>query len=183
MTENVADRYRRRAADFAATVAAVPPGRWNSPSPCEGWSATDLLTHVIDTQGMFLRLIGRDLAPGPAVSDEPLAAFLQASGQTQRNLDDPATAALEFDGYLGRTTYSAAVDRFLSFDLAVHRWDLGTAAGLDVQLDPSDIHDLQLAVADFGETLQTSGACGPPLDVAHDADDQTRLLASLGRRA
>jgi len=33
------------------------------------------------------------------------------------------------------------------------------------------------------EALRADGMFGPPVDVPDDADDQTRLLAFLGRRA
>src|SRR5690606_40505201 len=35
---DIAERYDRLAADFAATIAAVPDDRWGAPSPCEGWT-------------------------------------------------------------------------------------------------------------------------------------------------
>ncbi len=41
------------------------PRRWDSPSPCEEWTARDVVGHVVETQGMFLGLVGRELAdPG-----------------------------------------------------------------------------------------------------------------------
>ena len=33
----------------------------------------------------------------------------------------------------------------------------------------------------FGEALRQSGVCGPPVEVAANADDQTKLLVLLGR--
>ncbi|MDQ4020345.1 MAG: maleylpyruvate isomerase family mycothiol-dependent enzyme [Actinomycetota bacterium] len=38
---------------FAAKIAAVPDDRWASPSPCEGWTARDVVRHVIDSQEML----------------------------------------------------------------------------------------------------------------------------------
>jgi hypothetical protein len=33
----------------------------------------------------------------------------------------------------------------------------------------------------LGDNLRQSGVCGPAVEVADDADEQTRLLAFLGR--
>ena len=49
MTET-SQRYARLADAFAAKIAAVPDDRWACPSPCEGWTARDVVRHVIDSQ-------------------------------------------------------------------------------------------------------------------------------------
>lgn len=187
MTETIADRFRRRTATFADTVAAVPEDRWSSPSPCEEWTAVDVVRHVVDTQGMFAGFVGRELEPGPSVQDDPLAAVTAATGQTQTALDDPARATEEFDGFAGRSSFQDAVDRFLAFDLVVHRWDLARAAGLPDDIPAEDLAALQVAVAamteQMSEAMRGPGAFGPELEPPADADDQTRLLAFIGRRA
>jgi uncharacterized protein (TIGR03086 family) len=68
-------------------------------------------------------------------------------------------------------------------DLVVHRWDLARATGGDEHIDDADIARLTEAAAGFGEMIRSPGVCGPELAVADDADDQTRLLAFLGRQA
>ena len=35
-------------------VVVVPDGRWTNPSPCEGWSARDVVRHLVDVHGHFL---------------------------------------------------------------------------------------------------------------------------------
>ena len=52
-------------------------------SPCEGWSARDVVAHVVDTQRAFLEqhgLHGQDLDAGP----EPDLADPAAAWRTQR---------------------------------------------------------------------------------------------------
>jgi uncharacterized protein (TIGR03086 family) len=183
MDETIADRYRRRARLFTDTVAAVAPDRWSSPSPCEDWNARQVLAHVVESQGMFERLVGREPVTVPPVEDDPLGAWETARDQVQADLDDPGAAGVEFDGYFGRTTFAEAVDRFLSFDLVVHRWDLARAAGLPDEIPPDDVAAVQAAAEAMGDALRSPGAAGPPLDPPPGADAQTRLLAFLGRRA
>jgi uncharacterized protein (TIGR03086 family) len=182
MTE-IADRYRRLSDAFAATVAAVPDDRWSSPSPCEDWDARALVGHVVNAQGMFLGFIGEELGDIPTVDDDPTAAWDAARGKVQSALDDPARADREFDGFLGRSSFSAAVDRFLSCDLVVHRWDLARATGQDDTIEPADAARVLEIARGFGDAFRSPGAFGPEVPVAADADVQTRMLAFCGRAA
>ena len=181
MTE-VAERYRRLADAFSAKVAAVPDDRWASPSPCPGWAARDVVRHVIDTQGMFLGFVGRELGDIPSVDDDPVAAWTAARAVVQGDLEDPERASAGFDGFTGRTTFEAAVDGFLCFDLVVHGWDLARAAGLDEGMDPDEVVRVRRRAESFGDAMRSPQAFGPELESPAGADEQDRLLAFLGRR-
>lgn len=177
------ERYRRLSAAFADTIRAVPVDRWSSPSPCEGWSARDVVRHVVDTQGLFLGFVGRSLGDVPSVDDDPAAAWDHARAVVQADLDDPGRAAAAFQGALGTTTFEAAVDRFLCGDLVVHRWDLGVAAGLDVRLDPADMAHIREGMGPLADRMRGPGVFGPEVEPPADADEQARFLAWLGRTA
>jgi uncharacterized protein (TIGR03086 family) len=180
---DIADRYRQKAEEFAAVVAAVPPERWSAPSPCEGWTARDIVRHVIDSHGLFLGFVGRTLPEGPSVDDDPAGAFATARATVQADLDDPERAGEEFEGLTGRRSFASGVDRFLSGDLVMHRWDLGQAAGIPVELTAEEITRGWEDFEAFGDMARRPGAFGPALDPPEGADDQTRLLAHAGRRA
>lgn len=182
-TAAVADRHRTLAEAFGATIAAVPADRWESPSPCVKWTARDVVRHLVDVQSTFLRLVGRELGEVPSVDDDPAAAWRAASAVMQAELDDPVRAAAEFSGYVGRSTLAEAVDRFVCFDLVIHRWDLARAVGLDVRLPPAEVPRLQTVAEDFGVAIRDHGVCGAALTPPAGADEQTRLLAYLGRQA
>jgi uncharacterized protein (TIGR03086 family) len=182
MTE-ISDRYRRLTATFADTIAAVPADRWSSPSPCEGWSALDVLQHVVDTQSLFRGFVGLEPTGAPPAADDPLASFRAATAVVQADLDDPAVASTSFQGFLGETTYEAAIDRFANTDLVVHRWDVAKATGVDVRIDAADIDRVCAVAAGLGDTMRSPGAFGPELSVDESADPQTKMLAILGRRA
>jgi uncharacterized protein (TIGR03086 family) len=176
-------RYRRLADQFARTIAEVPEDRWSAPSPCEGWTARDVVRHVVDTHGLFLSLFGRSMPAGPSVDDDPGAAFEHVRGVVQADLEDPERAAVEKDGPFGRRSFASAIDLFLSGDLLIHRWDLGTAAGLEVVFSPAEIERAWADTRTYGEAARQPGVFGPELEAPADADEQTRLLAFLGRRA
>jgi uncharacterized protein (TIGR03086 family) len=180
-TEQIARRIRRLSDRFEALVAAVPEDHWAGPSPCEGWDARDVVRHVVDVHGMMLRSIGRSLGPAPSVDEDPLGALRAARAEVAAVVDDPATAATEYDGFFGRTTISATIDQFLGFDLVVHGWDLARATGQDTTMDPAEVTRLTKQVEGMGDMLRTPGVCGPEVAVPADASPQDKLLGILGR--
>ena len=179
----IADRYRRLSDDVAATVAAVPEDGWGAQSPCEDWTARDVVRHLVETSGMFLGFVGRELGDAPSVEEDPAAAWDHARGRIQAELDDPERATTTFQGFTGETTLEAAVDRFLCTDLVVHRWDLATATGQDVRLDPADMAAVRESMAPMADQMRSPGALGPELTPPPGADEQTAFLAWAGRRA
>jgi uncharacterized protein (TIGR03086 family) len=184
VVSEISDRYRRLAAAFTDTVAGVPADRWSAQTPCDEWDARGLVGHVADSQGLLLGMVGRGLADDrPTVADDPLAAWSSARDTMQGALEDPEVAGTEFDGLMDRSRFDAAVDRFLCFDLVVHRWDLAHATGQDEAIASDDLARLREGMASFGDALHSPGVCGPALDAPDDASEQTKVLAELGRQA
>lgn len=179
----IADRYRRLAAAVTTTVGAVPADRWASPSPCEGWDARDVVRHLVDTQGMFLGFIDASLPAAPTVDEDPHAAWTSASGAVQAALDTPEQATRTYEGFFGTTTFEDAVDRFLVFDLVVHRWDLARATGGDETVSDEDAELVLAGAAGFGDALHSEGVCGPEIPVPAHADQKAKMLAVVGREA
>jgi uncharacterized protein (TIGR03086 family) len=184
----IADRYRVVARGFTERATAVPPAAWDQPSPCEGWVARDIVRHLVEWLPAFLRAgASIDLPGGPPVDDDPIAAWIAMSDGVQAVLDDPATSRREFaHEQAGRHAVDAAIEQFFLPDVLVHTWDLARAAGLDETLERAEVHRL---VAGFDvidpaldSAMRASGQFGARVAVAHDADEQTRLLAFMGRR-
>jgi uncharacterized protein (TIGR03086 family) len=173
------DDYLTNADRFSAVVDAA--GDWTAPSPCEGWTARDVLDHVVDSQRDFL--VKRDLDPGPRPEGEPRRVWAAHLDGVRRVVADDAVVAAEYDGYFGRTSIADTLANFYGFDLVAHRWDLGRALGQEVRWTEDEMDRLEKAMAGFGDALYSEGVCKPALDVAADADRQTRLLAKMGRRA
>lgn len=178
----IADRYRSLAADLTTRIAAVPADRWDSPSPCEGWTARDVLHHLLEAHRTLPAMAGVIVPAGPSADDDPLGAWEAARDGVQAVLDDPAQAHREFDGLLGPTTVQESLDRFLCLDLLVHGWDIARATGTDEHLDPAEVDRVYTDALALGDTIRRPEVCGPPVPVPADADPQTRLLAHLGRR-
>jgi uncharacterized protein (TIGR03086 family) len=178
-----ADRYRELAEQFTRKVTSVPADRWGNPSPCEGWTALDVVRHIIDTQRQIVTVVGLDLPPGPSVDEDPAKAWTATRDAMQAVLDKPELGGREYDGLFGRTSLSATVSTFHCFDLIVHGWDLSRAAGLDEFIPEEQLTWVDDVAHQQGEMIRADGACGPAIQVGEDADNQTRVLAFLGRDA
>jgi uncharacterized protein (TIGR03086 family) len=181
---DIADRYRRNAALFTSRVEAVPAGQWDAQSPCDEWVARDVVGHVVNSSGMFLGFVGQELPAGPSADDDPLGAWTNARDAIQAGLDDPAVAQAEFEGFTGTSTFEQGVNRFLCPDLVVHTWDLARATGLDETLPADEVAATMEGLSGFDEKMMRQpGVFGPAVETPAGADEQTKLLAFLGRRA
>ncbi|HTN79708.1 MAG TPA: TIGR03086 family metal-binding protein [Acidimicrobiales bacterium] len=179
----ISDRYRRLAAGVTSTVEQVPPGKWSAQSPCEEWTALDVLRHLTQTPGIFFGMVGEPGPGVPPVEDDPVAAWKVARDATQAALDDSSIATREYDGFAGKATFENGVDQFICTDLIVHRWDIAKAAGLDDHIDEQDIADVREKMAPMAHLMRNPRAFGPEVEVPAEADEQTKFLAFLGRRA
>jgi uncharacterized protein (TIGR03086 family) len=180
---DIADRYRRAAGRLTALIAAVPPARWDDPSPCEGWSARDVLGHVLDTHRSMPERAGIAFDPWPDPAVDPAGAWASASGQMTALLTDADRAATAYESMFGPTTIGAVIDQFVTFDVIVHAWDIARATGGDTTMDPAEVPAMLAMARDMGDRMRVPGGMGPEVPVADDADDQTKLLGLLGRRA
>ncbi|ASF07385.1 hypothetical protein NBRGN_061_00420 [Nocardia brasiliensis NBRC 14402] len=180
-TLSPADRYRALAQTFTRKVEAVPAADWDAGSPCAEWTARDVLRHVIDSERDIVQMVGLELPPAPSVDDDPAAAWAATRAAVQDILDDPARATREYDGHFGRTNLAATIERFYCFDLVVHGWDIARATGTDATISAADLEWVEGVARSLGDSLRMPGVCGPALDAPADADEQTRVLAFLGR--
>jgi uncharacterized protein (TIGR03086 family) len=177
-----ADRYRTVAAGFTERVEAVQADQWDNQSPCDEWKARDVVAHVVDTQGLFLGMIGREMPPGPTVDDDPVAAWNHARDTTQHALDTPEIAQTEFESpVFGKSTYEQSLARIGVADVLTHTWDLARAVGADEQLDPTEVSRAHEGLKKMGDALRSPKVFGPEVPVSDNADEQTKYLAFTGR--
>ena len=179
----LAERYRKIAGRFTETVKAVPAGAWDSPSPCEGWRARDVVGHLVDwLPAFFFGTWGIEHPSHPSIDEDPVAAWTAVSDTIQAALDDPDVAGAERDTRMGPSTFEQTFDMIGTNDVFLHTWDVARATGLDEDLDPDEVHRLFEGMEPYGDAMRQSGHYGPATEVPDDADEQTRLLAFIGRR-
>jgi uncharacterized protein (TIGR03086 family) len=180
MTDSsVAETYAELAAGMAEVIAVLAPREWDAASPCEGWSARDVLAHLIDTERDYLMGHGLSLPARPDLSD-PAAAWAAHTAAVRALLADPEIPVRPFDGHFGPTTIGAALLQFYGFDLIAHRWDLAAVTGMPYRFTDSELDSLEQSVAGWGEALYMEGIC-KRAESAHGTDRQARVLAALGR--
>jgi uncharacterized protein (TIGR03086 family) len=183
MPTPIAERYAKVADEFTRRVQAVPAGAWDSPAPCEGWVARDVVGHLVEWMpALLVEGWGLTAPAHPSVDEDPAGAWSAIDAAIRGWLADPAVATREADIFPGRFTFEEAVDRFATGDVLVHTWDLARATGLDERLDPDEVHLMYEGMVPMDEVLRQSGQFGPRVLVPDDADEQTKLIAFTGRR-
>ena len=180
----IAERYERVTGLFTERVRGVPEGGWERPSPCEGWTARDVVGHLVDWIPGFFGSQGIVFPPVPSVDDDPVAAWEAVQGTISRALADAATAGREISTPFMTQSFAETVDMIVTGDVFTHTWDLARATGQDEALDPDQLRRMASAMGEMPEeAMRADGMFGPPVDVPADADEQTRFLAYTGRRA
>jgi uncharacterized protein (TIGR03086 family) len=178
-----AEEHRTIAGVFTDRVHGVAAGAWENPAPCDGWVARDVVRHLLEWFPAFLSSgAGIELPTGPLVDEDPLLAWMVHSDGVQALLDDPATQGRVLSNrHVGNVPLDQAVAQFYTNDVFLHTWDLARATGQDERLDHDKCAQLLDGMLPMDEALRASGHYGPRMEVAEDADVQTRLLAFIGR--
>jgi uncharacterized protein (TIGR03086 family) len=172
------ERYDTAAAGFRARLAALRVEDLARPSPCDGWSAGDVVEHAV---GVVVRTAAA-VAPPPDVAGRgALERFDVASADLREKVADPVRAATVVPSPVGELAFKQLVSSIVVHDLLVHTWDLARATGGDERLDPALVAHTYATMLPFDAQLRGHGFADR-VAVADDADDQTRLLAFLGRR-
>ncbi len=177
---DVAGRFRVLADRFASVLDTALPSAWDAPSPCEGWTARDVVGHVIESQRDFFARHDIDLGGMPDL-DDPAAAWHAHASVVEERLADPAVGGKAFDGHFGPTTIGDTILSFYGFDLVAHRWDVATAVGVDLRFTDDELEFMETAADGFGAALYSDGVCRSGVEAPEGSDRQTRLLARLGR--
>jgi uncharacterized protein (TIGR03086 family) len=180
----ILERYERITSLFTDRVGGVPAGAWDNPSPCESWTARDVVRHLTEWIPGFFGAQGVAFPAVPSVEDDPVAAWDTVQRTVANALADPALAAKPVETPFSTQSLADTVDMIVTGDVFTHTWDLARATGQDETLDPDQ---LQRMIVDMGEmpeeALRADGMFGPAIDVPGDADDQSKFLAYVGRRA
>jgi uncharacterized protein (TIGR03086 family) len=166
----------------------VPRDRWDAPTPCTEWDAKQVANHLIGEnlwagalfQGKTIGEVGSTL-DGDLTGDDPAAAYRRSVEVAQQAVEAPgameATCHLSFGEYSGAEYASQ-----LFMDTLIHGWDIARGTGQEIRLD-SELVARCLPIAEaVTRQFRAAGVFGDDLPVAQDADQQTKLLALVGRR-
>jgi uncharacterized protein (TIGR03086 family) len=176
-----AERHRQVAGPFTDRVRGARS--WDAPSPVAGWTARDVVGHLIEWFPGFLSSgAGIELPLGPPVDEDPVAAWQVYCAGVQAVLDDPETAHRELSNpHVGNMPLDTAIDQIYTPDVFMHTWDLSRATGQDDRLDPDFCAQLLDGMEQMEEVLRASGQFGTRVEVPADADAQIKLIGFIGR--
>jgi uncharacterized protein (TIGR03086 family) len=176
-----AERHRSIGGAFTDRVRAVKS--WDVPAPVDGWTARDVVRHLVEWfPGFLAGGTGIALPAGPGADDDPVAAWQNQFDAVQALLDDPGTAQRVLSNpHLGQVPLDQAIDRFYTSDVFMHTWDLARATGQDDRLEAAFSTVLLDGMEPIEEVMRGSGQYGPRVAVPAGADAQTRLLGFIGR--
>lgn len=176
-------RYRQVADRFDAAVRATPPGKWQAQSPCEEWTARDVVAHVVaGHRGVIAGVRGGEAAP-LGTDEDPLGAWVEVYRAMDEITGDRQALESRVDGPAGKMQAGELIGRFVTMDLLVHSWDLARAVGADEHLDDDLVHRAYEDLKPMDEMIRRPRVFGPKLEPPSGADLQTEFLYFLGRRA
>jgi uncharacterized protein (TIGR03086 family) len=181
---DITERHERITGRFTDYVRAVPASAWDNPSPCEGWTSRGVVGHLTQWIPAFFGTQGVDFPAVPSVDDDPVGAWEIVQATIVKALADPSIAVKAVETPFTTQSFAETVDMIVTGDVFTHTWDLARATGQDLTLDPHQLQRMIVAMGTMpGEVLRAEGMFGPSIDVPDDADDQTRFLGYVGRRA
>lgn len=173
---------------FGAVVDRLDPADWDRPSPCEGWTALDVLGHLASSIDFGISILqGLDPTwptfdrPADLVDGEP-SAYWHAIADRARAALDGADLELVMDTPMGPRTVADRL-AFPAIDLYVHAWDIGRAAGFDVEI-PTEVADFAHHYIDpfpVEMVRGPNGSFGPEAEAPADATPTEIFVAWTGR--
>src|SRR4051794_30621813 len=174
MSDDELEVLARGLEQAADLLGEVPEERLSEPTPCDEWTLSDLVDHVVLGTANFARSVrGEEVdwsAPTPHVGEERVPVFRAAAADLLTAWREQGTDGAE----IGPDWQSAEV--------AVHTYDLSAALGRPTaDLDPT-VAERGLAFMQANLRPEGRGeAFGPERPAPDGADPYQRIAAFAGR--
>jgi uncharacterized protein (TIGR03086 family) len=180
MPDAVGD-YETAASGFAAVLAQCGDDL-GATSPCEGWTAQDIVDHVAGGAPYYTREWGGQVPDIPEDADRAARytseyrAFAEACrqpGVLDRMIPSPfGEGEMPAEMMLG----------IFTADTLIHTWDLARAIGVDVQLDQDLLQRTWDGMVPMEASLRRPDVFGPAIEIDDGAPMQDRAMAWFGRQ-
>jgi uncharacterized protein (TIGR03086 family) len=186
MSENLR-RYTTIVFGLEHALQQVPPGAWENPSPCDGWTVRQAAGHAM--------AVVNNVAARGGVGDntDAFSDLDRVAGHdpadTYRRIRTRFLEATDRPGALQRLIASSigemTLDEFIGAmcaDTLVHTWDVARGAGIDVQLDPDCVAWVYAELQQRDQaTIRKAGRYADAIDAGDLTDPQDALIAYTGR--
>jgi uncharacterized protein (TIGR03086 family) len=181
--------FRRTLDHHGELVRRIGADQWSAPTPDDEWDVRALTNHVTGEllwvppllDGKTIEEVG-DRLDGDVLGDDPSGIWEDAATDAASAVALPDVAGRTVHLSFGDCSAADYLDQVGS-DLLIHAWDLARGIGADDTM-PDDL--VAYCAGWFGAWeagYREAGVIADAVPVADDADAQTRLLASFGRRA
>jgi uncharacterized protein (TIGR03083 family) len=158
--------------NFESLLSQVSNSDLTLPTPCEGWSVSELVWHVARASDMTVLLLN-DATRDDAVKLFDVTAPPNVLEECQRAIDEELTS------------FANASDlEVMTHHLTIHVWDLARAVGADEIIPDALVTYVYATVLPMEEIIGQVGIFGegPSHSIGSDAPSQVKLLDLLGRR-
>ena len=178
MSDPVED-YETAAAGFAGVLAQCGDDL-SMASPCEGWTAQDVVDHVMGGAPYYADAWGGQVPDIPADAGRTTRyeAEARALAETCRT---PGALDQMVDSPMGGKIPASIMFGMYTTDTLIHTWDLARAIGVDVTLDAELLQQSWDGVRAIEDAVRAPGIFGPAVEIDDDAPFQDRALAFFGR--
>jgi len=166
-----------------AVVQRVPAKSWDNASPCEGWSARDVVGHQVGVlRGVAHMAASNDmkLPETPGDLSDPVGLWASGRDEVLESLDQ--RGVLEHSGpfWFGEMSIDQLIG-VVTWDPLTHAWDIAKATGADVVMDTELAQQSFDAISSMRPAMAKMGLIGDEVAVAADADIASRYLGLVGR--
>jgi uncharacterized protein (TIGR03086 family) len=181
MYEGVSDSIARAIAEATAAQLAAP-------SPCVGWSARDVLNHMIGGADLFAACAAGEQQPFPDWSDmpdwvgnDPAASYRRAAAGVLGAFSAPGVLDRTVPMPWGDTPAPFALNLIMA-DHATHSWDLARATGLTIEIQAATAETaLATTQASVSPEFRAAGLYAAEQPAPEGASTIDRLAAFSGR--
>ena len=178
LPESPAARHEAVAGEFSRLVSGATD--WAAPAPVDGWTAVDVVDHLVSWFRGFLSAGGVELPAGPSTADDPVASWQHHADGVQGLLDERGDEEFTHPR-IGPGRLADTIDRFYTSDVFMHSWDLARATGQEHRLDEDFAGQMLEGMRPIEAMLRDSGQYGPAVPVPDDAPAVDRLMGFVGR--
>lgn len=163
---------------FDAVVQRVGEEQWDLPSPCEGWTARDVVGHNIIIGAQLIAILRdeeqeSELSPAEAAGSDPADAWRKALRTLLGLLDEKGALQREGKTLFGYMPIESCIG-FLTVDPFTHSWDLAVATGQTPALDPKLLSRCTRQLEMAGDSIRRDGMFGP-VSAGHDERSEDDL--------
>lgn len=182
MSENLRN-FTKAIYGMDAVVKRIPDAAWDRPSPCEGWSARDVLGHQIGVlDGVAHMAAGNPmkLPEAPEDMSDPQSAWADSRDAVLTALDQRGALHLSGKYWFGPMSIDDLIG-VVQWDPLTHAWDLSQATGVEAVLDEGLAQTCYDTISSMREPLAKMKLVGEEVPVPADADIVSRYLGLVGR--